>query len=242
PGGQLAQVVGRGLQSGDLGVHRLIRGDRRLGAGDLGLEAGLRCRLDLHQLADHRGRAEAADEAGAGAAPGSPLFAVRGVPGIAGMRQGRPAPYASRPHLFGCASYSVRCYRLLNGCQRSSESTFCEAWLACDSIDVPAWVRIWLRVKETISCAMSVSRMRDSDAERFSTATLRLLMVCSNRFWTAPSDARRSDTVWMAASMVSIAPEASVSRSSASVANSVALISSMGTSNVSPLFAPIWNA
>ena len=55
--------------------------------------------------------------------------------------------------------------------------------MACDSIDVPAWVRIWLRVKETISCAMSVSRMRDSDADRFSTATLRLLMVCSKRFW-----------------------------------------------------------
>ena len=37
--------------------------------------------------------------------------------------------------------------------------------MAWASIAVPAWVRIWLRVKDTISCAMSVSRMRDSEAD-----------------------------------------------------------------------------
>ncbi|GAT71519.1 hypothetical protein PS9374_07212 [Planomonospora sphaerica] len=52
---------------------------------------------------------------------------------------------------------------------------------------------------------MSVSRIRDSDADRFSMATFRLLIVCSNRFCTAPRPARVSDTVWMAVSSVSIA-------------------------------------
>ena len=40
--------------------------------------------------------------------------------------------------------------------------------MACDSIAVPAWLRICSLVKFTISCAMSTSRMRDSDAIRFS--------------------------------------------------------------------------
>ena len=43
-----------------------------------------------------------------------------------------------------------------------------------------------------------MSRMRLSDAERFSTATLRLLMVCSNRFWTAPRSPRRVDVAVIA--------------------------------------------
>ena len=66
---------------------------------------------------------------------------------------------------------------------RSSDRTPCGAWLACASIAVPACDRICERVKFIISLAMSVSRIRLSDADRFSTATLRLLMVCSNRFW-----------------------------------------------------------
>src|SRR2546423_8033728 len=48
---------------------------------------------------------------------------------------------------------------------------------------------------------MSVSRMRDSDAERFSTATPRLLTVCSRRFWTAPNWLRCEETVEMAKSI-----------------------------------------
>src|SRR5690349_25176827 len=83
--------------------------------------------------------------------------------------------------------------------------TDCGAWLACASIAVPAWDRICERVKDTISDAMSVSRIRDSDADRFSTATLRLLMVCSSRFWYAPSEARWFDTVLIALSIVAIA-------------------------------------
>ena len=62
--------------------------------------------------------------------------------------------------------------------------------MACASIAVPACDRICERVKLTISDAMSVSRMRDSDADRFSTATLTFLIVCSNRFCRAPSPAR----------------------------------------------------
>jgi hypothetical protein len=52
---------------------------------------------------------------------------------------------------------------------------------------------------------MSVSRMRLSEAVRFSTATLRLLMVWSNRFWIAPRLARWVETVLMAVSSRSIA-------------------------------------
>src|SRR5919205_156508 len=62
---------------------------------------------------------------------------------------------------------------------RSSDRTLDGAWLACASIAVPAWDRICERVKLIISCAMSVSRIRLSDADRFSTATLRLLILCS---------------------------------------------------------------
>src|SRR3954465_10813342 len=66
---------------------------------------------------------------------------------------------------------------------------------------VPAWLRIWALVKLTISAAMSVSRIRDSDADRFSTATPRLATVRSRRFWTAPNWLRRADTVEMAKSI-----------------------------------------
>src|SRR4051794_25166743 len=103
--------------------------------------------------------------------------------------------------------------QLLRVDQRSSDRTPCEAWLACASIAVPACDRIWFRVYWTISCAMSASRMRLSDAVRFSTATLRLLMVWSNRFWMAPRSARVDDTVLMARSIASMpadAPEAAV--------------------------------
>src|SRR6188768_510975 len=58
---------------------------------------------------------------------------------------------------------------------RRSERTPWGIWLACASIAVPACDRICERVKLTISDAMSVSRMRDSDADRFSTATLTFL-------------------------------------------------------------------
>src|SRR4051812_50095775 len=92
----------------------------------------------------------------------------------------------------------------------SSCRTPCEAWLACASIAVPAWDRIWFRVNWTISCAMSASRMRLSEAVRFSTATLRLLMVWSNRFWIAPRSARWGETRLMAVSRALMAADAPV--------------------------------
>src|SRR3954453_22335713 len=75
---------------------------------------------------------------------------------------------------------------------------------------VPAWLRIWALVKDTISAAMSVSRMRDSDADRFSTATRRLLTVCSSRFCTGPKPERWADTVEMAKSIDASAAAAAV--------------------------------
>src|SRR5437762_12639722 len=75
---------------------------------------------------------------------------------------------------------------------------------------VPAWLRIWALVKLTISDAMSVSRMRDSDADRFSTATPRLATVCSRRFWTAPNVLRCEETVEIAKSIEASALAAAV--------------------------------
>ena len=45
-----------------------------------------------------------------------------------------------------------------------SESTFCEDWFACASIAVPACWRTLFFVNSTISAAMSVSRILDSEA------------------------------------------------------------------------------
>ena len=72
-------------------------------------------------------------------------------------------------------------------------------------------------MKLVISWAMSVSRIRLSDADRFSTVTFRLLMVCSNRFCSAPRLARAVETDLMAVSIAVIAAvaPAAVFRSSA---------------------------
>src|SRR5690348_7964787 len=73
----------------------------------------------------------------------------------------RPAPHGTG--LFRWCWVQV----VLGGAQpRRSWRTPCEDWLACASMAVPAELRIWLRLKEVISCAMSVSRMRDSEADR----------------------------------------------------------------------------
>src|SRR5688572_18813579 len=106
---------------------------------------------------------------------------------------------------------------------------------------VPAWVRIWLRVKDTISWAMSVSRIRLSEAERFSVATDRLEIVCSRRFWTAPRLARLVDTVPMALSRAVMADEALFTRSRLDVPRIEAEMPLKLTARVSPLLAPIWN-
>ena len=65
----------------------------------------------------------------------------------------------------------------------------------------------------TISVAILVSRIADSALVVFSTTLSRLLMVCSKRFWTAPSAERWVETFWIAAEMVSIAAVALVSSS-----------------------------
>ena len=82
--------------------------------------------------------------------------------------------------------------------QRRSERTLWVAWFAWASMAVPAWERMLFLVKVTISSAMSASRMRDSAALRFSVVTLMLLMVCSNRFWMAPSSERCAE-IWVIA-------------------------------------------
>ena len=51
---------------------------------------------------------------------------------------------------------------------RKSERTPCGSWFAWARIEVPAWERMLLRVNATISCAMSASRIRLSEAARFS--------------------------------------------------------------------------
>ena len=50
----------------------------------------------------------------------------------------------------------------------SSERTLCGDWLACASMLVPACCRMLYFVNLVISAAMSTSRIRDSEAVRFS--------------------------------------------------------------------------
>src|SRR4051794_24643748 len=110
---------------------------------------------------------------------------------------------------------------VLGGATQGQPSSFridCVDWLAWASIEVPAWVRTWARVKLVISDAMSVSRIRDSEAVVFSMAVFRLLTVWSNRFWMAPRSARCDDTVLIAASMAVIAFDAPVAPENVAVA------------------------
>ena len=53
-------------------------------------------------------------------------------------------------------------------------------------------------VNAIISLAISTSRIRDSAAVKFSAEAPRLLIVCSKRFWIAPSLARCVDTTFVA--------------------------------------------
>ena len=66
---------------------------------------------------------------------------------------------------------------------------------------VPACCRIWFFENSTISLAMSTSRIRLSDAVRFSWYVARLFRVCSRRFCTAPNEPRSVETASIAASM-----------------------------------------
>src|SRR3954452_3244339 len=76
----------------------------------------------------------------------------------------------------------------------------CGSWLAWARIEVPACCRMLLRVNPTISSAMSASRIRLSEAVRFSDWVARFSMVCSRRFWTAPRFDRFADTSEIASS------------------------------------------
>ena len=76
--------------------------------------------------------------------------------------------------------------------------------MAWASMDVPACCRIWFLVYSTISDAMSVSRIRDSEATRFSVVTCRFATADSSRFWTAPRLPRVVETAAMAVSTASI--------------------------------------
>src|SRR5205809_1849594 len=94
----------------------------------------------------------------------------------------RRAGVVSRPpERYGVVSSVVM--KLAQPHQPRSFRTPWGAWLAWASMAVPACDRIWVLVNLVISCAMSVSVMADFDADRFSTATLMLLIVWSNRFW-----------------------------------------------------------
>jgi hypothetical protein len=53
-------------------------------------------------------------------------------------------------------------------------------------MEVEACCNIWSRVKMAVSEAMSTFLILDSDAFRFSMATLKLFTVDSRRFWKAP--------------------------------------------------------
>ena len=56
-----------------------------------------------------------------------------------------------------------------------------------------------------ISFAISTSRIRDSAAVRFSEEVFKLLIVCSRRFWYAPSLERSDETFESASSITVIA-------------------------------------
>ncbi len=60
---------------------------------------------------------------------------------------------------------------------------------------------IWAETSCVVTCAMSASRMRDSEALRFSADTPRLLIAASIWFCAAPNFARWVLTSWMAASI-----------------------------------------
>src|ERR1041384_629129 len=80
---------------------------------------------------------------------------------------------------------------------RSRVRTCWAIWFAWPRTAVPAWNRIWVRVKFEVSAAKSRSRMVDSDAARFSVATSRDDVLESMViFWKAPRKARVSET-WL---------------------------------------------
>ena len=98
------------------------------------------------------------------------------------------------------------------------------------------------RVNVTISAAMSASRIVASAPAMFSLAMLReLIVVSSVSFWIEPRVARVSETVWIAASIASIAAPAPVERFSAFTASVLESWFVIDTETESLELAPIWN-
>src|ERR1700712_1979955 len=100
-------------------------------------------------------------------------------------------------------------------------------------------MRIFCLEKFVISDAMSVSTMRDSEADRFSWLTDRLAMVCSRRFCAAPKMPRWVETELMAESSEAIEAAAEL-RFSPATPRADAPIEASDTDSVSPELAPTW--
>ena len=136
----------------EAGRRRAPRGRGRLGRDDL---------VDLRDALEDGGQAHS-PLSSAGAlrslkASGRPPRTARSCVGGRPPRTARPLIRPPRDIPSGaCSSYRRSC------------RTACGAWLAWASIAVPACCRIWFLVRETISSAMSTSRMRLSAEVRFS--------------------------------------------------------------------------
>src|SRR5690606_41077241 len=72
---------------------------------------------------------------------------------------------------------------------------------ACASIATPACCSTWARVSAAVSAAKSASRIRDREADMFSTDVDRFATTDSKRFWIAPRSAREPLTSVRALSM-----------------------------------------
>src|SRR5699024_7650811 len=144
-------------------------------------EQRLRVGLDLHEALDHAGRVKTGDEDIDSESHGASFLHCAAPT----ARHGTEGGAHDVPHLQLVTSNRLvarraRAYRsrdLSASDQRRSERTPWGIWFAWASMEVPAWERICARVKLTISDAMSVSRIRLSEAERFSTDTLMFLTV-----------------------------------------------------------------
>src|SRR3954453_15731757 len=92
---------------------------------------------------------------------------------------------------------------------------------------------------------MSVSRMRDSDAARFSTVTPRLATVCSRRFCTAPKAPRCADTgemaKWIDASADTAAALVEIDKPLMAKPVLVMALTDTEILSLAPLVLPTWN-
>ena len=113
--------------------------------------------------------------------------------------------------------------------------------MACASIAWDAWERMLFFVNSIISFAISTSRIRDSAEDKFSEAVVKLLIVCSKRFCTAPKLLLCADTFVNAALTLSIAALADhLSVTSIwSISSALERISFIDKNDVWPPFAPI---